>query len=100
MLFIKFIILLVFLVVATVVISMALAFFRLKRMAERFTGKDFSQDKTSRSGFTGGSAGGTDSRGNAVADDHKHKEGNYQTAQRKIIPKNEGEYIDFEEVKE
>ena len=100
MLFIKFIILLIVFAVATVVISMVLAFVKLKRMAERFAGKEFSHGKASRSGFAGGSSGGTDGNGNAAADDEKRYGGNTQAAQRKIIPKDEGEYIDFEEVEE
>lgn len=100
MLFIKFIILLIIFAVVTVVISILLLLFKLKRAVKRFSGEDFSQANTSRSGSFNGSAGGTDNYGNAAADEKIYNGRNPQNAQRKIIPKDEGEYIDFEEVKE
>lgn len=42
MLFIKFIILLIIFAVATVVISILLLLFKLKRAVKRFSGEDFS----------------------------------------------------------
>ena len=81
MLFIKFLLLLFFVIVATVVIGIAVAFFKLKRMAEKLTGKDSSNTR-------------------ATAPDDFVNNSNSQTSGRKIIPKEEGEYVDFEEVKE
>jgi MFS superfamily sulfate permease-like transporter len=81
MLFIKFLLFLFFVVVVTVVIGIAVAFIRLRRMAEKLTGKDSSRTKP-------------------TAHDDFVNNSNSQTSGRKIIPKDEGEYIDFEEVKE
>lgn len=81
MLFIKFLLLLFFVIVATVVIGIAVAFFKLKRMAEKLTGKDSSNTR-------------------ATAHDDFVNNSNSQTSGRKIIPKEEGEYVDFEKVKE
>ena len=81
MLFIKFLLFLFFVVVVTVVVGIAVAFIRLRRMAEKLAGKG-------------------SSRANATAHDDFVNNSNAQASGRKIIPKDEGEYVDFEEVKE
>ncbi len=81
MLIVKCLLLFFFVIAATVVIGIAVTFFKFKRMAEKFVGKDSSHAKE-------------------ATDDDFANNSNAKTSQRKIIPKDEGEYVDFEEVKE
>jgi uncharacterized membrane protein len=100
MLFVKFLIILFFFVVATIVIGIALAFLKLKHVAEQLTGKGSSQGNSSYSEFATGTGANARNSSKAATDEDVYSSGNPKTTQRKIIPKDEGEYVDFEEVKE
>ena len=100
MLFFKFIFLLVIVAVSVLVIGVWMLVFKLKRMAEKISGKDSFHAGGSRHDAFSGSSEGSQSRGSATRDDDYYDERGHAGAQRKIIPKDEGEYVDFEEVKE
>ena len=100
MLFFKFIFLVLILAVATVAIGIGMLVFKLRRMAEKLTGKVSGSAAGRASGASCGPSGSSRNRDSSAGNGTIYEERKSAVTQPKIIPEDEGEYVEFEEVKD
>lgn len=98
MLFFQFIFGLIAAVVLCAVGIVAFLVLKVKRMASRFSAADFSQG-TAPHGRQQGAANRTARRGDSgVVEEELYDERSPREAEKKIFSKDEGEYVDYEDV--
>lgn len=98
MLFFQFIFGLFAVMVLSIIGIVLFLFLKLKRMTNRFSSTAFSQGRAQQSRAEGTKRRSTEYGDGVVMEEELHDERSPRDAGRKIFTKDEGEYVEFEEV--